>query len=188
MTIGTVARAAASPARRGPGASPPSSFVHVLRRRSADPRPRRVGDARRVWSGSPERAPEGALRVVVVDADRRVRRDLAQFVDLDDGAVVVGVADDVPSALALVEQGRPDVVVLDPRLPDLDAGLALVAQMRGASPARIVVLGNDPSLESRARAVGAHAFVSTCDPLTTLLAAIVRPGSGPPAANGDPDG
>jgi CheY-like chemotaxis protein len=151
----------------------PSSFVHVAMRRSAEPRRYRLGDAAPVSSAPP---PDFAARrrVVVVDADRRVRRDLAGLVDLGDGCSCVGVAGDADTALELIRREDPDVVVVDPRLPDLDAGLALVSRVRNESGARIVVIGNDPALAARARTVGADDFVTKDAQLSPRIEAIVR--------------
>ena len=54
----------------------------------------------------------------------------------------MGRAGDVRAALEEVEQELPDVVLVDPRLPDVEAGSALVAGMARAWPAlRIVLTG-----------------------------------------------
>ncbi len=163
---------------RGPiPARQPSSFVHVSMSRSAHPRLRPFLDALRVSSEQvgPDATP---CRVIVVDADRRVRRDLAGLVDLGDGFACVGVASDPGAALDLIRRLDPDVVVLDPRLPDVDAGLALVSQLRSESEARIVVLGNDPELAARARTLGADEFVVKDAQLTPLVQAIHGPADG----------
>lgn len=164
----------------------PSSYVHVAMRRSAEPRSLRVAHAFRV-SSDPPPVSASPCRVVVVDADRRVRRDLAGLVDLADGCASVGVAGDTDSALAVIRRERPDVVVLDPRLPDVESGMAFVSRVRHESDARIVVIGNDPALAARARSVGAHDFVTKDAQLTPLIEAIVRsdgrpekPVAGPP--------
>lgn len=154
-----------------------SSFVHAPMSRSAHPPHAWLLDALGVCSEplGPDATP---CRVIVVDADRRVRRDLAGLVDLGEGFACVGVAADPGSALDLIRRLEPDVVVLDPRLPDVDAGLALVSQIRRESGARIVVLGNDPELGARARTLGADEFVVKDARLSPLVEAIVRPGGG----------
>lgn len=153
---------------------PPSSFVHASMSRSAHPPLAQLLDALAV---SPEPLGPDATpcRVIVVDADRRVRRDLAGLVDLGDGFACVGVAGDPGAALDLIRRLDPDVIVLDPRLPDVDAGLALVSQLRRESEARIVVLGNDPELGARARTLGADEFVVKDAQLSPLVEAIHRP-------------
>jgi DNA-binding NarL/FixJ family response regulator len=84
----------------------------------------------------------GRLRVVLVDADHRVRECLSDLINLGDGIEVVGTAGTASAALELVERARPHLVVVDPQLPDLEAGLALVARLHEAFPTvRVVVMG-----------------------------------------------
>jgi DNA-binding NarL/FixJ family response regulator len=83
-----------------------------------------------------------APRVVIVDADRRVMQSLADLLGVTGDVAVIGGAGDVRSALELVEEARPDVVLVDPRLPDIEAGLALIAGLARAWPSmRIVMTG-----------------------------------------------
>jgi len=80
--------------------------------------------------------------VVIVDADRRVRQSLSDVLRLAGGVEVRGSAGDVRAALELIDRHRPDVVVVDPRLPDVPAGIALLRGIRLAWPeTRIVLTG-----------------------------------------------
>lgn len=79
-------------------------------------------------------------RVVIVDADRRILGSLTDLLAVSGDVSVVGQAHDVRNALEVVEQTRPDVVLVDPRLPDIDAGLAMVNGMRRAWPQMRIVL------------------------------------------------
>lgn len=81
-------------------------------------------------------------RVAIVDADRRVMQSLADLLSVSGEVDIVGGAGDVRAALKLVDQARPDVVLVDPRLPDIEAGIALVAGLSRAWPEmRIVMTG-----------------------------------------------
>jgi DNA-binding NarL/FixJ family response regulator len=111
-------------------------------------------------------------RVLVVNADRRVRRDLAGLLAIEPKLEVVGSAADRASALAALESAAPNVVVLDPRLPGIDAGLALVDELHRTSNARIVVLCHDASLRAGAIALGADAFITESDSPAAVLAAV----------------
>ncbi len=79
-------------------------------------------------------------RVVIVDADRRIQQSLADLLGVTGEVQVVGRAGDVRAALELVDHERPDVVLMDPRLPDIDAGLALITGIARAWPSMRVVL------------------------------------------------
>lgn len=86
------------------------------------------------------RAPPSLPRVAIVDADRRVQASLADLLAVSGELEVVGRAGDVRSALELVERERPDAVLVDPRLPDVEAGMALIGGLRRARPDLRVVL------------------------------------------------
>nr|MBA4170500.1 response regulator [Chloroflexota bacterium] len=91
---------------------------------------------------SPRSVTPSPSRVVIVDADRRVQASLADLLAISGDVRVVGRAGDVRAALEMVEQTRPDVALIDPRLPDLEAGEALMTGLRLAWPdMRIVLTG-----------------------------------------------
>jgi len=91
---------------------------------------------------TPRSAAPSAPRVVIVDADRRVQQSLANLLGLHGDLAVVGRAGDVRAALEEVERTRPDVVLVDPRLPDVEAGVALITGLARAWPSlRIVLTG-----------------------------------------------
>ncbi len=122
------------------------------------------------------------IRVVIVDPDHRVRQSLAGLVCcLGRHVDVVGTAADAGDALKLIERHRPHVVLIDPRLPEVDAGLALVAMIRSQHPeTRVVVMGWSETLEHPAFASGASAFIGKGEAPNAFLEAIT--GVGGPAA------
>jgi two-component system response regulator DevR len=86
------------------------------------------------------------VRVVVIDADDRVRESLNGLLCIGDHLCVVGSAGQAGPALEIVISMRPDIVVVDPRLPDGDGGPAFIRRLRAVAPdSRILVLtGSDP--------------------------------------------
>lgn len=95
-----------------------------------------------------------APRVVIVDADRRVQQSLADVLGLTGQVSVVGRAGDVRAALEEVERLRPDVVLVDPRLPDVEAGTALISGMARAWPSMRIVLTGWGDIDGRAELAG----------------------------------
>ena len=86
--------------------------------------------------------PAAVPRGVIVDADRRVQASLGDLLGVAGDVDVVGRAGDVRAALELVERERPDAVLVDPRLPDVEAGMALIGGLERAWPkVRIVLTG-----------------------------------------------
>jgi DNA-binding NarL/FixJ family response regulator len=80
------------------------------------------------------------IRVLIADDQRVVREGLSMLVGLLDDVQVVGAACDGAEAVRLAETYRPDVVLMDLRMPDLD-GIAATARLRDRLPAaRVLVL------------------------------------------------
>ncbi len=89
----------------------------------------------------PSAGPPALLRVVVVDGDDRVCESLARLLCIDRRVETVGSAGQADEALALVSITQPDVVVIDPRLPDIETGLQLIQRLRSIAPdARLLVV------------------------------------------------
>ncbi|MGW0505318.1 response regulator [Micromonospora sp. NPDC003241] len=100
---------------------------------------------------------DAVLRVVVVDDQQLVREGLTALLELTDGVTVVGAAGDGARALDLVAEHRPDVVLMDLRMPVLD-GIAATAQVREHFPeVAVVVLTTYADDESIAGALAAGA-------------------------------
>ncbi|WP_130342791.1 response regulator [Herbihabitans rhizosphaerae] len=80
------------------------------------------------------------IRVLLVDDHEVVRRGLADLLGEEDGIEVVAEAGGVGEALARAEATRPDVAVVDVRLPDGD-GVSLCRSLRALDdPPRCLVL------------------------------------------------
>jgi two-component system, NarL family, response regulator DevR len=101
------------------------------------------------------------VRVFLVDDHEVVRRGVAEVLEDDAGIAVVGEAGSVAEALARVPAVRPDVAVVDMRLPDGD-GAELCARLRTMDPGlRLLVLtsyADDDAVADAARS-GAHGYV-----------------------------
>ena len=119
-------------------------------------------------------APSSPPRVVIVDADRRVQQSLSDLLGVSGEVEVVGRAGDVRAALEEVQRLRPDVVLVDPRLPDVEAGEALIGGMARAWPSmRIVLTGwNNPDGQSRLTDA-ANCYVSKGSSPEEFVSAIV---------------
>lgn len=79
------------------------------------------------------------VRVLVVDDQRVVREGLVTIIGTLPGVEVVGSAADGRQAVALADQLRPDVVVMDLRMPEMD-GVEATAALAARSPATKVVV------------------------------------------------
>lgn len=87
----------------------------------------------------PRAAGQGEIRVLVVDDHPIVRGGLIALLDTLPGLVVVGEAGTGRDAVALARRHRPDVVVMDLRMPDLD-GVAATRVIRAELPDTAVLV------------------------------------------------
>ena len=83
------------------------------------------------------------IRVLVADDQALVRAGFVALLDAQDGIAVIAEADTGTAALAAARELRPDVVLMDIRMPEMD-GLAAATRAIAADPAlaevRVVVL------------------------------------------------
>lgn len=95
--------------------------------------------------------------ILIVDDDLALVAFLTTRLEYEPGFRVAGFATDGSEAIQLARTMRPDIIISDYDLPDID-GLSLVQQLRGASPAAAIVLYTavwSASLERSARLSGA---------------------------------
>ena len=80
------------------------------------------------------------VRVLLVDDDALVRAGLRLILSSADDIDVVGETDDGAGAVTAVRRHRPDVVLMDIRMPEVD-GIAATAALRALDrPPQVVVL------------------------------------------------
>lgn len=122
------------------------------------------------------------VRVLVVDDDPLVRAGLAMVLGGSSDVVVVGEAADGSEVPAAVDACRPDVVLMDIRMPHLD-GLAATERLRARpDPPEVVVLTTFDADEHVLRALraGASGFLLKHTPPAEILAAVTRVAAGEP--------
>lgn len=101
------------------------------------------------------------IRVVVVDDHPILRAGLQAKIDGQPDMVVVGEAEDGPGAVAAFARHLPDVMLLDLRLPVMDAPEVISAIVQGHRDARIIVLSTYDTEEDvfRVLRAGARGYV-----------------------------
>ena len=100
-------------------------------------------------------------RVLIVDDHASFRAAARALLELD-GFDVVGEAGDGTGALAECARLRPDVVLLDVQLPDID-GFGVARELAaGDAPPAVVLVSSRPESSYRRRLAGApvHGFVT----------------------------
>lgn len=121
------------------------------------------------------------IRVVVADDQPLVRSGLRMILDAQPDIDVVGEAGDGHEAVTLARLKRPDVVLMDVRMPGLD-GIAATRQLAGpdvTDPLAVIVLTTfdlDEHVYDALRA-GARGFLlkdATREELTTAVRVVAR--------------
>jgi DNA-binding NarL/FixJ family response regulator len=114
------------------------------------------------------------IRVLVVDDQTMVREGLRMILEAQSDIEVVGEAGDGAAALRETAAHRPDVVLMDIRMPGMDGLAATERLLRAGSAARVLVLttfGHDEYLYAAMRA-GASGFLLKDSPRAQLLHAV----------------
>jgi DNA-binding NarL/FixJ family response regulator len=114
------------------------------------------------------------VRVLLVDDDALMRAGLDAILSSDDAVEVVGEASDGRAAVESVRQLRPDVVLMDVRMPGLD-GIAATREVVALAPdTRVVILTTfeDDDYIFGALTAGASGFLLKRTSPEELLAAI----------------
>jgi DNA-binding NarL/FixJ family response regulator len=99
------------------------------------------------------------ISVLIVDDHPVVRQGLRALLEVHDDMTVAGEAGDGPAAISLAESLRPDIVLLDLKLPGMD-GVAVLQPLRAAG-LRVLVLtsATEPSAAAAAVRAGAAGVV-----------------------------
>jgi DNA-binding NarL/FixJ family response regulator len=115
-----------------------------------------------------------SVRVVIADDQAMVRAGFAALLDAQDGIEVVGDAPDGETAIAVVERERPNVVLMDVRMPGLDGIEATRRIMATNDEVRVIMLTTfdiDDYVFAAIRA-GASGFLLKDAPPSDLVAAV----------------
>jgi DNA-binding NarL/FixJ family response regulator len=120
------------------------------------------------------------IRVLVVDDQALVRQGICSLLRLAPEIELVGQAADGSEALSSIERARPDVVLLDLKMPRLD-GLAVLRVLRergGAPPVLVLTTFDDTDLVLDAIRSGARGYLLKDVTLEHLVEAIRELASG----------
>jgi DNA-binding NarL/FixJ family response regulator len=121
-----------------------------------------------------------SVKVMVVDDDELMRAGLRSILASDDGIEVVEEAGDGHQAVRRARRSRPEVVLMDIRMPELD-GIAATEELLAAAPeAKVVILTTfeeDEYIHGALRA-GASGFLLKRTSPEELTAAVHRVAAG----------
>jgi response regulator NasT len=113
-----------------------------------------------------------SLRVVVAEDEALIRLDLVEMLT-EAGYEVVGQAGDGEAAIEIAEKEKPDLVVMDVKMPKLD-GISAAERIANQRIAPVVILTafSQRDLVERARDAGAMAYLTKPFTIEDLMPAI----------------
>jgi DNA-binding NarL/FixJ family response regulator len=114
-----------------------------------------------------------AMRVLIADDRLRSRQGLRALLATQAGIEVVGEAGDGREALQLVEERRPDAVLVDVKMPTMDGLMATRLIKENWPEIKVIVLTMYGSQRADALASGADVFLVKGCPPQELLGAIL---------------
>jgi excisionase family DNA binding protein len=115
--------------------------------------------------------PEGAPGILIVDDERIVASMLERLMKKEYPGAWVKTADSGVAAMIEVGRRRPDMLILDMRMPEMD-GAAVIRRLKEDPALRgicVVAVSGHPAEEARALAAGADQFALKPDRLLELI-------------------
>ena len=111
------------------------------------------------------------LRILIVDDQLRARRSLEALIATKFKLVDTCEAVNGAEALRCVEECKPDLVLMDARMPEMD-GVEATRIIKSGSHIPVIILSLYPEYEEPALAAGADAFINKGEPADQVLAVI----------------
>lgn len=122
---------------------------------------------------------EEKIRVVIVDDIAETRENIRKLLQFENDVEVVGVARTGREACDLAREIKPDVILMDINMPDMD-GITATENIRRLVPfVQMIILSvqSDPSYMRRAMLAGARDFLTKPPAVDELTGAIRRAGA-----------
>ena len=121
---------------------------------------------------------QNVIRVLIVDDITDTRENIKRMLQFDSLIEVVGMARSGREAIDLSNQVKPDVIITDINMPDMDGITATETIRRKLPYVQIVILSvqNDPNYMRRAMQAGVRDFLTKPPAIEDLTAAVRRAG------------
>lgn len=127
-------------------------------------------------AGNARSAETVRIRILVVDDHPIVREGLVRVIDQSPDLLVCGHAENIPQALALVDNSKPDLVIVDISLGGQN-GIELIKDIKVRSPALPVLVHSmydEAMYAERCLRAGAKGYVMKQEPPQKLLEGVRR--------------
>jgi pilus assembly protein CpaE len=119
------------------------------------------------------------IRVLIVDDIQEARDNIRRMLTFEQSVEIVGAAKNGREAIDLAVELKPDVIIMDINMPDMD-GITATEEIRKKIPyLQIVILSvqSDPNYMRRAMLAGARDFLTKPPMIEELAAAVKRAGA-----------
>jgi len=122
--------------------------------------------------------PGDKIRVVIVDDIAETRENIRKLLQFENDFEVVGVGRTGREGIEIVRETKPDVVIMDINMPDMDGITATETIRRNLPFTQIIILSvqGDPNYMRRAMLAGARDFLTKPPSVDDLTSAIRRAG------------
>jgi DNA-binding NarL/FixJ family response regulator len=117
---------------------------------------------------------KACIRVLLADDHTMFRQGLKEMLSTDEGIEVVGEAENGREAVALAQERKPDVAILDVEMPVMGAAEAMQKMLMLPTPPKILIVTmyDNPRLVQELLARGASGYLIKSASLEELLAAV----------------
>jgi CheY-like chemotaxis protein len=117
------------------------------------------------------------LRILIVDDQQRARRSLKALLATRFQLAETCEAANGREAIRCVEECKPDIVLMDARMPEMDGIEATRIIKTRSAHTPVIMLSMYPEYQAEALAAGASAFISKGEPPERLLEVLSKASS-----------
>lgn len=115
-----------------------------------------------------------SIKVLITDDHELIRHGLRRIIELEEGIVIVGEAENGETAIKLIEKFKPDVVLLDVKMPVMNGIETLQRVRENGNSVKVIMLTveNDRKTVREAIGIGADGYILKDSAGTEIVEAI----------------
>lgn len=116
------------------------------------------------------------ITVLIADDHPPFRKTFREILELEENIQVVGEACDGEEAISKTKEHRPDIILMDVKMPKMDGFDATYHIKKHCPDTKIIMLSahNEPAFIDKAMKLGASAYVTKNKPVSEVVQIIVE--------------